>query len=878
LIAAGEFMPGELKILMLEDVATDAELAARELKRGGIAFVSQRVETDTDFREALETFQPDLILSDFTLPGFDGLLALKIAHARVPDTPFIFVSGTLGEETAVESLKRGATDYIVKDNLKRLAAAVERAIQEAAGRKARCQAEAELKKMEARFRLLVEGVKDYAIFMLAPDGRVVSWNPGGERITGYTTQAIVGRHFSLLFDAKELSHHAPAHELAAAASRGCFESEGWRVREDAAGFYAHTLITALRDEEGQLTGYAAIIRDITQQKQQEEKIARLSRIREVLSGINWAIVRFRSRPALFQEACRIAVEHGKFRMAWVGLIDQERRKIEHVAWIGNDDGYLRLGEFSLEEDSGRDFAGRAVRQKMPLICNDVEHEAKLIHRDEALSQGYRSFGLFPLLVEGESVGVLGLYAGEPGFFSDEELKLLTQLAADISFALDFVAKKEQVDYLAYYDVLTGLPNRNLFLDRLTQQVSAARHDKSMLAVAVLDVERFRFINDTLGRHAGDGLLKELASRLLQAVLPPRLVARIGADHFAVVLEDVAQEADVAHFLRSTLAGVLSAPFELGCDRLRLAAKCGIALYPGDGEDADVLFRNAEAALKQAKASGERFLFYTPEINARVAEHLRTENRLRRALEERCFELHYQPQFDLETGAVSSVEGLIRWRQPDGTLAAPEIFIPILEQTGMIHEAGRWALAQAVADCRDWRAAGACLPRISVNVSALQLRAKNFVDEIREVVQALPNAGPKLELELTESVIMENLDRDAPKLYALREMGVEIAIDDFGTGYSSLSYIARLPIHALKIDRSFVVDLKHGSESAAVVSTIIALAHSLSLRVVAEGVENQQQAAILRLYGCNAVQGFLYGPPIPAADISALLREQGVRGA
>ena len=428
-------------------------------------------------------------------------------------------------------------------------------------------------------------------------------------------------------------------------------------------------------------------------------------------------------------------------------------------------------------------------------------------------------------------------------------------------------------HLAYYDALTGLPNRTLFCERVNQSLNAVRGTEAKTAVMAIDLERFRLINDTLGRRAGDELLGLVAERL-RAVIPGfGVFARIGGDCFAAAVP-LKQEAEVAVFLESTLHECFTAPFAIDEKELRLSTKSGIALFPNDGPDCDALLKNAEAALKKAKSTPEPYLFYTPEMNARVAERLTLENKLRRAIDERHFVLYYQPKVDLESRSICGLEALIRWRDPEAGLIPPSQFIPILEETGLILEVGRWVLKQAIADYRNWREMGLEPPRVAINVSAMELRRKDFVAEVSHALAEADMSA--LELEITESLIMEDIERNIGMLKEIRNLGVGIAIDDFGTGYSSLSYIARLPVEVLKIDRSFVANLSASAEDATIVSSIISLAHSLKLKVVAEGVETEEQASLLKRLKCDLMQGFLISPPVPRESIEALLEGQKAR--
>jgi EAL domain-containing protein (putative c-di-GMP-specific phosphodiesterase class I) len=313
---------------------------------------------------------------------------------------------------------------------------------------------------------------------------------------------------------------------------------------------------------------------------------------------------------------------------------------------------------------------------------------------------------------------------------------------------------------------------------------------------------------------------------------------------------------------------LDHPFRLNDAVFRIRAKVGVALFPNDGADADTLFKNAEAALKKAKASGERYLFYTQKMTETVAGKLTLENQLRQALDNGEFVLHYQPKVNLTSGKMTSAEALIRWNDPRTGLVPPGRFIPVLEETGLIYEVGRWALKKAIEEHLRWRSAGLAAVRIAVNVSPLQLRNHGFIAEIEQAIGIDAHAAAGLELEITESLIMEDVKHNIASLQAIRAMGVSIAIDDFGTGFSSLSYLAKLPVDTLKIDRSFVIDMTTGPQGLALVSTVISLAHSLKLKVVAEGVETEEQSRLLRLLNCDEMQGFLFSKPVPAEIFEA----------
>jgi diguanylate cyclase (GGDEF)-like protein len=405
-------------------------------------------------------------------------------------------------------------------------------------------------------------------------------------------------------------------------------------------------------------------------------------------------------------------------------------------------------------------------------------------------------------------------------------------------------------------------------------VSAAQSDKSALAVAVMDVDRFKTINDTLGRQAGDDLLRQIAERIENHAGPVRM-ARISADRFAVVRSGVSSESEVARLIEEWLAECFGPPYLVGGAELRVSAKAGIALFPSDGADADALFQNAEAALKKAKATGDRYLFHTQQMTERIGEKLALENKLRQALEKEQFVLHYQPQVDTVTRRIESVEALIRWQSPELGLVPPLQFIPLLEETGLILEVGAWALRRAVLDHRTWMERGLPAPRIAVNVSPIQLRKRDFVASVEEAMR-LGSVPAGIDLEITESLVMEDIEANMKKLEVMRLLGVSIAIDDFGTGYSSLAYLAKLPVHSLKIDRSFIITMLKDAAIMTLVSTIISLAHSFGLKVVAEGVDAEEQAEVLKRLGCDGMQGFLFSKPVDFDAMTVLIgKRKGV---
>jgi diguanylate cyclase (GGDEF)-like protein len=584
---------------------------------------------------------------------------------------------------------------------------------------------------------------------------------------------------------------------------------------------------------------------------QQRRIERLNRTLETLSAVNALIVRVSQREDLLAEACRIAVERGGFGFAAIKLFGGGK-----TVSSGEGSKYPMVEQFPVEP--------RAA------VCDDIE-AADAPGRASALRRGFRAYVVLPLTFSGNALGALLLYARAKDVFDEEEMRLLHELAGDIAFALHHLAQKARMDYLAYHDSLTDLPNRSLFVDRLGQALIAARRDKRFAAALFLDLERFRMVNESFGRPAGDDMLREVALRLSKAARDQDTVARVGADHFAMAVAGFDNPGETVHWLLERLGQAFAQPVTIDGVELRVTMKTGIAVFPTDGESTEALCANAETALNRAKQSGQRHLFYASEMNARVAESLALENRLRRAIEDGRLALHYQPKVDVRSGELAGLEALIRWQDPELGAVPPAKFVTLMEETGMILVAGRWALKRAVEDIRRWQSLGLDVPRTSVNVSAIQLRQKDFVDSVLEAIAAFGRDKPLLDVEITESVLVEDIEETTRKLQILRRAGVEISVDDFGTGYCSLSYLARLPVDVLKIDRSFVVRMRDAGYPRNIVAMIVSLAHALGLKVIAEGVEDDEQVRLLRDLGCDQIQGYLVSRPVPADEIEKILQ-------
>ncbi|WP_291717966.1 EAL domain-containing protein [Magnetospirillum sp. 64-120] len=451
----------------------------------------------------------------------------------------------------------------------------------------------------------------------------------------------------------------------------------------------------------------------------------------------------------------------------------------------------------------------------------------------------------------------------------DEDGVITQYAAVFSDISERKKTEERIKNLAYFDVLTGLPNRRLFTDRLQVAIAHAHRHGAQMAIMFLDLDLFKRINDSLGHGIGDQVLCEVANRLQACVREGDTVARLGGDEFVILLPELDHVEDAAKLADRVISRVKQ-PLSVDEHELYVTTSVGIAVYPDDGLTDETLIKNADTAMYRAKDLGRNsYQLYTPAMNAKSFERLAMESSLRHALNRGEFTLVYQGKIDLVSGRMSGVEALVRWRHPEMGLVSPAEFIPLAENMGLISEIGAWVLKAACRQSQSWFDLGLPRVRIAVNVSTLQFREGDLAELVKQALQESGLPPQFLELEITESVLMQRVDENAQVLQELRAMGIHISIDDFGTGYSSLSYLKRMPIDALKIDRSFVKDITEDGDGAAIVSTIINLAHNLKLRAVAEGVETQDQADFLRQRGCDEIQGFLVSRPVSAEDLVSL---------
>ena len=533
-------------------------------------------------------------------------------------------------------------------------------------------------------------------------------------------------------------------------------------------------------------------------------------------------------------------------------------------WIWEQDENLRFTYISdgIEAAAGISPTTLLGRKRMSSEAFDAPASARTVYEDCISNR--RAFRDFTYaLTRPDGVRRYIRISGEPVFDDGGNFRGYRGVGRDVT---QTALAEQKVQELARFDSLTGLPNRNMFLGELDHLMARSRRQGTSFAVCFIDLDRFKTINDSLGHAAGDELLKLMGQRLAEALRDSDLVARLGGDEFVVLIEGGASASQLTRVAQKMLDAIAEPVALQGCSFL-VTGSIGIAQFPGDGEDAATLLRHADAAMYLAKERGKNNLqFYTAELADEAARQFALEAELRLALGRDELVLHYQPKIDVASGDMTSVEALVRWNHPQRGMVPPGDFIPLAEDRGLIVPLGRWVIQAACRQIRDWRVAGACPVPVAVNLSARQFASDSLVDDLVDAMRQYGVSPAELEVELTESALMAEPERASDVLRELSAMGMRIAIDDFGTGYSSLSYLKRFPAQTVKIDRSFISGLPADNDDTAITQAVIAMAHSLGLTVVAEGVETEDQMQVLRRLGCDEAQGYLLGRPMPAADL------------
>lgn len=848
--------------------------------------------------------------------------------------------------------------------------------------------------LKKRYEYLVRYANDIML-LVDEQGCIVECNERAVSMYGYARETLLQMNIVELRSPKAAGDYAPALDEPEGDGR-IFETLHMRCN----GTEFPVEVSSRLVEIGPQVFRQSIIRDISERIQAQEKIGRLTRMYNVLSHTNQAIVRARDRAGLFDEVCQTAVEQGQLCMAVINIIATDDDAVVPVAFCSKNtsfvgDAGLTLNGASLRED----LTQVVLREDRRYICNDLggpPFNDGLIFSEQLFPFG--SLAFFPLHCSGKLVGTLNLFAAEKDFFGTDLISVLDEMAVDISFALgnfevasrgrsfekqlkettgkfqalftaaplaaialdldghvmkwnpaaeqvfgwteqevvgrrlplvpddkqvvflehlskakkgesidgievrrhrrdgslvdlllytsplhdqqgtmsgmmaifvDIAERKrseEKIIYLAHHDQLTGLPNRSLIRERFDTAAVHAVRSAGKMALCMLDLDRFKNINDTLGHHGGDHVLKMVASRLSKIVRSGDTVCRTGGDEFVLLFPDV-QEPDHLSAVAKKILGIFDEPFEVGGHVLKMSGSMGVSMFPEDGQEYDEIFKNADAAMYFAKEQGRNnFQFFQQELTDRIRERLALEDGMRQALSKNAFELYFQPQVDTVSANMDGMEALLRWNHPEWGMVPPSHFIPVAEETGLIVPLGRWVIEEACRHIHKWETQGRTGFSVAVNLSPVQLFRDNLPEVVASALKRYAVEPQRLELELTESIFLEDIQRVEEALLRLKQIGVRLSLDDFGKGYSSLNYLKRFRIDKLKIDKSFVGDICTDANDAAIVRAIVNIGHTLGMTVLAEGVETPEQLEFLRQNDCDMCQGYYFGRPVPADEI------------
>lgn len=680
---------------------------------------------------------------------------------------------------------------------------------------------------DVMYRLLVQSVLDYAIYMIKPDGTVANWNAGAQRAKGYTPDEIVGKNYALFYSEADRQKGTPQRGLAIAAATGRFETEGWRYRKDGSAFWAHVMIDAVHDETGELIGFAKITRDITERRENEQQLLQAKDLAEAQSAQLSSLSKFLDNIIANIPSCVIV-----------------------------EDAVTR--EILLVNDKAEELFGLAksmLIHKRPHECMTPELSdyfnslADVALRSEGIHQRER------MLITANGERILQTRAtticGQ-----DARRNYVMLIVEDVT---DQRAADARIHHMAHHDNLTSLPNRILFRQCLSDALRSAALNSALTATLCLDLDNFKNVNDALGHQIGDELLRAVAKRLRHALREKDTLARIGGDEFAIVLPDLARPEEASH-IAQRLIEVIRQPLNVEGHNLSVGLSVGIALTGTAADTPEQMLRCADMALYEAKRNGRnRYEHFTLTMDDMARSRRIIENDLREAISDRQLKLYYQPITNGDQKTIIGYEALMRWHHPVKGLIMPNDFIPIAEETGLIHMLGAYALYEACREAASWEVKQS----VSVNLSPLQFKNSSLVSVVEGALKASGLEPQRLEVEITESVLLDDTLGNIGILQSLKALGVQIALDDFGTGYSSLSYLRSFPFDKIKIDKSFINDMGDSREALAIIRAITGMSRSLDIQITAEGVESNEQFARLREEGCTLFQGYLFGRPQPA---------------
>jgi len=816
-------------VLLVEDDPADARLIQEALAGGEDGLF--RVAWVTRLSDALERLgreNIEVVLLDLTLPDGQGLEVFDLVFQAAPNALILVLSSANDEGTASQAVQRGAHDYLVKNHVD--AHWLPRALRYLIERKATREA---LRISEARFRAMSDA-SPLGIFVSDAEGSCVYTNAAYHKISGLTFEQTLGTNWSVAIHPED-RQRVLAEWRDAVRGQEAFQTEFRFLREDGSIVWTRVNSAAMRDGMEPL-GRVKTVEDITERKSAE-------------------FVLRAAEEALFEEKERAQVTLNSIGDAVVT-----------TDLLGNVT-YLNLVAETMTGWPCEDAFGRPLSD----VFNIIDGATRQVVMNPA-QRAIKADKIVGLALDSVLIRRDGFESGiedsaAPIHNRDGRVAGAVLVFHDVS---ESRAMTLRMAHLAQHDFLTGLPNRLLLTERLAQAIGLANRHKKQVALLFLDLDFFKHINDSLGHAIGDQLLQSVAERLAAGVRASDTICRQGGDEFVILLAEIERPLDATYVAEKLLAA-FALPHRIGGHELHVTVSIGISIYPDDGNNVDTVMQNADTAMFHAKASGRNnYQFFRADMNASAVHRLFIETSLRRALKQGEFLLHYQPQIDLASGAMSGTEALIRWQDPNLGLIYPAQFVPIAEECGLIVPIGRWVLREACRQTQAWLDSGQRAVPVSVNISALEFRHKDFLENVALILKETGLAPRYLELELTESILMHDAESSESVLEALKAMGMQLAIDDFGTGYSSLSYLKRFPIDTLKIDQSFVRDIATNADDATIVSAVIGMGRNLKQRVIAEGVETREQLAFLRTRQCAEGQGFLFSHPLSAEDFTRLL--------
>ena len=734
------------------------------------------------------------------------------------------------------------------------------------------QAEEAQRRTTEKFEALIDA-SPLAIILRDAEGRVETWNTAAERMFGWSGQEARGRHLPKVPPDREEEMLRNRERILGGEIFAGVETV--RMHKNGKPVHLSMSAAAMHDASGRAVGFLSILADVTGRKRVERR-ANLETMVTLLLADARSIEEV--MPRVIQTLCEgLDCAYGA---RWV--VDNKEKVIRCAeTWCVPEPAIEEFRKLSAERVVERPGRPGGLTRRVWATGAPVWYEnlasVVMYRREPALKAGLHSAFAFPILVGGEFYGVMELFAGEPRPRDEQMLETARTIGSQIG---QFIGRKQaetNLQFFASHDPLTGLFNRGIFNERLQQALAQAARFERSLALLFIDLDGFKSINDTLGHNAGDAMLVEIAARLRATLREGDVIARMGGDEFVVLVEEFGEPARIGEVAKKVLETV-SRPIVLQGQECRVTTSIGISAFPMDGRDGQTLLKNADIAMYRAKEQGKNnFRFHSPQMNVHLAERLSLESSLRRAMERGELLLLYQPKVGIRDGQVTGVEALVRWRHPTQGVINPSEFVPIAEDTGLIMAIGEWILQTACGQVRAWQQQGMPLLRMAVNLSGRQFAQENLIQVVREALHNASIDPSRLDLEITEGMVIRNPERAVKLLAQLRELGVRLTLDDFGTGYSSLGYLMRCPVDGVKIDRSFVHDLPGSADGAAVARAVISMAHSLKLQVTAEGVETREQWEFLRGLECDEMQGNYFSAPMPADVITSLLREPAVPG-